>query len=151
MRSYSLTFILAGLLALAASFQVPVEIHVVGENVVGGITNAASKAAMAGSSCDYPVYFEIYGFRRWTPRAGNSHSIVVDFGFWDNTTRVATACHLDGSSTDVAAPGLTPRYACEDTKVDFILQSDSLTVVEKVCSYVPKAICVLRLPLGTKD
>jgi len=91
------------------------------------------KEFVADASCTSPESFVIEQFEVWTPAAGNNRSTIINFGYWDNSTDIQTVCHFNGTSKNVAGPGLTARYPCDDPTVEFIWQSSTLTMIEAVC------------------
>jgi len=87
----------------------------------------------ADTSCILPASFVIQQLEVWSPTAGNNHSMSINFGYWDNDTDIQTECHFNGTSKNVAGPGLGARYPCDNPVVEFIWQSKTLTMVEAVC------------------
>ncbi|KAM7194712.1 hypothetical protein V8F33_007090 [Rhypophila sp. PSN 637] len=89
-------------------------------------------------SCALPDNFTISYFLAFTPdtTSGNQNGPLVHFGYQDIATSISTMCMYNTSSVNVGPEGLTPRYACDNEMVQFIWDSEevSLTVVEKACS-----------------
>ncbi|KAK4218214.1 hypothetical protein QBC37DRAFT_412803 [Rhypophila decipiens] len=90
------------------------------------------------NSCALPDNFTVSYFLAFTPdtASGNQNSPLVHFGFQDIATSISTMCMYNTSSVNVGPEGLTPRYACDNEMVEFIWDSEevTLTVVEKACS-----------------
>ncbi|OHE97802.1 hypothetical protein CORC01_06837 [Colletotrichum orchidophilum] len=90
--------------------------------------------AMVESSedCNLPDDFQIQNFSAESPDGGKTTD-SLDFTFNDDSTILNTQCHLNASSAPVSGDGRTPRYACDNTNVQFIWQNSTITVIEKVC------------------
>jgi hypothetical protein len=89
---------------------------------------------LALDTCTYPENpFEIQNFTIWTPAAGSNASMTIDFAYLDESTRIETSCHYNATSQNVARPEITPRYACDNTDVEFIWQNGKLTMIEAAC------------------
>ncbi|KAJ0166740.1 hypothetical protein CTA2_6067 [Colletotrichum tanaceti] len=84
------------------------------------------------TDCTLPDDFQIQNFTAESPDGGQTLDSLA-FSFNDDSTLLGTLCHLDASSIPVAGDGRTARYACDDTRVQFIWQNGTITVIEKVC------------------
>lgn len=51
----------------------------------------------------------------------------------DSDTDITTTCHLNSTSTNLGAAGAAPRYACDNSSVNFIWQNSKLTMIELAC------------------
>ena len=90
--------------------------------------------ALIEDSCVYPESpYEIQNFTIWTPAPGSNASMTIDFGYVDESTNIETSCHYNATSKNVARPQLTPRYACDNSVVEFIWQNGTLTMIEAAC------------------
>jgi hypothetical protein len=90
------------------------------------------KELVAMDDCDYPEQFTIQKLSTWTATGSNETSL--GFTFSDQGTGITTACQKNSTSAVVSKPGLTARYACDDSMVHFIWQNSKLTVIETACS-----------------
>ncbi|KAJ9157482.1 hypothetical protein NKR23_g494 [Pleurostoma richardsiae] len=110
------TYLLTCLVPLAASFRM----------------YSLPKELVAMDDCDYPEQFTIQKLSTWTATGSNETSL--GFTFSDQGTGITTACQKNSTSAVVSKPGLTARYACDDSMVQFIWQNSKLTVIETACS-----------------
>lgn len=92
----------------------------------------ALKQANAAVDCEFPAYYSISAFKTFTPTSSNETE--VSFGYVDSDTNITTTCNLNSTSTNIAAEGHSPEYACGNSQVDFYWESNKLTVVELTCS-----------------
>ena len=97
------------------------------------IPKAFTKSFLVQASCSLPEGFEIHNFQTWTPVEGNDESLVVQFGYVDNSTGINTSCQYNSTSKNVGKPDLAPRYACDDPLAQFIWQNEILTMIETAC------------------
>lgn len=88
---------------------------------------------LAHDTCIYPEAFEVQNFTNFTPAPGSNASSTIDFGYFDESTSLQTACHYNATSKNVGQPGLTARYACDNDIVEFIFQNGTLTMIEMAC------------------
>ena len=88
---------------------------------------------LALDTCLNPARFEVQDFTIWTPAAGNNASTVINFGYLDKGTNLQTSCHFNGTSQNTMPAGYTPRFACENSYVEFIWQDEKLTMIEAAC------------------
>ncbi|KAB5580734.1 hypothetical protein GE09DRAFT_449541 [Coniochaeta sp. 2T2.1] len=90
---------------------------------------------LALDTCSNPARFEVQNFTIWTPAAGNNASTVIDFGYLDKGTNLQTTCHFNATSRNTMPKGYTPRFACENSIVEFIWQNETqkLTMIEAAC------------------
>lgn len=93
----------------------------------------AFKEFLIQNDCTYPEAFEIQKFGTWKPAAGNNASSTIYFGYVDKDTNIQTSCEYNSTSANVAKPGYTPRYACDNPAVVFIWQNGTLTMIERAC------------------
>lgn len=91
------------------------------------------KILLQDASCILPLNFTVNGFQVWTPAAGNSNASTISFQYTDSLTNINTDCHLNETSISVGPSGLAPRYACDNSIVQFIWQNNTLTLIEKAC------------------
>lgn len=82
--------------------------------------------------CILPEEFVVQDFRLWISKA-DKQTAIVDFKYSDSGTGIDTYCHFDSSSANVGPPGSAPRFACNNPDVQFIMESSSLTMIEKAC------------------
>ncbi|KAK2611136.1 hypothetical protein N8I77_004511 [Diaporthe amygdali] len=82
--------------------------------------------------CEYPAYFTIQNFATCTPNSSNQTEVT--FGYVDSDTNITTSCNLNSTSENIGAEGAAPRYACDNSSVNFIWQKNKLTVIELACS-----------------
>ncbi len=87
------------------------------------------------NGCILPQGFIVTGYQMWTPAAGNSNPMLIDFQYEDGSTSTITPCHLNASSPNVAADGDTARWPCDNKLVSFIWQDRQLTLIEKACPF----------------
>ncbi|KAK4240037.1 hypothetical protein C8A03DRAFT_13600 [Achaetomium macrosporum] len=97
------------------------------------IPSAMSEVLLESDGCILPEAFVVQDFYIWTPSAGNNSSEVINFDYADNSTSIKTKCHFNATSVNVGPEGLTPRYACDNTVVQFIWEDNRLTMIEKAC------------------
>jgi hypothetical protein len=114
------------ILALAAAAQLAVAL------TAYKVPLALSRVA---AFCVYPEEFVVKNFQIWTPATGNNRSAVINFDYTDDSVMPAieTKCHFNETSANVGAEGLAPRYACDNSLVEFIWQNGSLTMIERAC------------------
>lgn len=96
---------------------------------------AFPKILLEDASCVLPQNFTVSGLQVWSPAANNSQALTINFQYANNMTDINTGCHLNGTSKNVGASGLAPRYACDNTIVEFIWQNNTLTLIEKACPW----------------
>jgi hypothetical protein len=82
--------------------------------------------------CVLPDDFDIQNFTAQSSDGGNVLQ-SFDFGFLDDSTNITTPCHFNSTSKPIGDPGRTPRFACDDSVVQFIWQNGTLTIIEGVC------------------
>ncbi|KAK4230554.1 Alpha/Beta hydrolase protein [Podospora fimiseda] len=85
-----------------------------------------------------PESFAVQNLILWTPAADNPIKGIISFQYTNNGTGIDTPCHYNATSVNVGPDGLAERYACDNTVVQFIWQSQvgtngSLTMIEKAC------------------
>lgn len=90
-------------------------------------------ANSADAACTYPESFEIQNFQTLTPTGGNDSTVDIHFGFFDQSTNIQTTCQRNATSKNVGKPNLAPRWACDNSLVEFIWQSPKLTMLEVAC------------------
>ncbi|KAM0437516.1 hypothetical protein ACHAPT_001880 [Fusarium lateritium] len=85
------------------------------------------------NSCVLPDAYHILNFKGQSKDGGKTLS-AFDFNFEDEDTKVKTPCHKNSSSKVINGPG-SPRYACDNTAVEFLWDDDDqkLWMMEKVC------------------
>jgi hypothetical protein len=90
--------------------------------------------AEANEDCNLPRSYTIQDFIGRSNNTGETLA-AYNFTFTDTTTQVTTLCHYNASSTSTTPPGLTPRFACEDSEIKFIWEDDDkdLWMIERVC------------------
>jgi hypothetical protein len=88
---------------------------------------------LLANACTYPEAYEIQNFQTFTPAAGNSTTADISFSFNDKDTNIQTFCQRNSTSKNVGKPDLAARYACDNTVVEFIWQSEKLTMIETAC------------------
>lgn len=81
--------------------------------------------------CEFPAYYTVGDFKTFTPTS--SKQTEVTFDFLDADTNITTTCSLNSTSTNIAEEGSTPKYACDDSLVDFYWSNNKLTLVEVTC------------------
>jgi hypothetical protein len=84
------------------------------------------------AGCTLPEGFHLQHFAGESKDGGKTFD-SLDFGFLDNSTSIATPCHFNSSSKAVGQPDRTPRYACDNSLIEFIWQNSSLTMIEGAC------------------
>ncbi|GKT41874.1 uncharacterized protein ColSpa_02055 [Colletotrichum spaethianum] len=89
-------------------------------------------AKVESSDCTLPDDFQIQNFAAESPDGGQTVE-SLNFNFNDDSAILSTPCQLNASSVPVTSDGRTPRYACDDARVQFIWQNGTITVIEKVC------------------
>ncbi|KAM0329886.1 hypothetical protein ACHAQA_004051 [Verticillium albo-atrum] len=89
-------------------------------------------ALVAADDCQLPDEFSIQNFVAESANGGKALD-SFEFGFVDDSTVVDTSCFFNSTSEAVNNDGRTPRYACNDARVNFIWQNGSLTLIEGVC------------------
>ncbi|KUI65994.1 hypothetical protein VM1G_01794 [Cytospora mali] len=97
--------------------------------------DAIPKEAVA-QNCDFPAYYTVSNFKTFTPTSSNETEIT--FGYLDNDTNITTTCSLNSTSTNIASEYSTPKYACDNSLVDFYWSNKKLTMVEVACSTSPE-------------
>ncbi|KAM0281917.1 hypothetical protein ACHAQH_003262 [Verticillium albo-atrum] len=90
-------------------------------------------ALVATDDCQLPDEFSIQNFVAESADGGKTLG-SFEFGFLDDSTTVDTSCLFNSTSEAVNDDGRTPRYACNDARVNFIWQNESLTLIEGVCA-----------------
>lgn len=89
---------------------------------------------LASDDCVMPQKYTVDSLRIWLPAATNTdYNMTADFHFVDAQTSIDTLCHRNATSPNVADEGDTPRWACENSFVEFIWQDSTLTLIEKAC------------------
>ncbi|KAK3995360.1 hypothetical protein QBC44DRAFT_320194 [Cladorrhinum sp. PSN332] len=96
------------------------------------------KVFLENDDCIMPEDFTVQNLVLWLPAADNTNKGIINFQYTNNGTGIDSPCHYNSTSVNVAPEGLTERYACDDTNVQFIWQSQvgtngSLTLIEKAC------------------
>ncbi|KAK3362231.1 hypothetical protein B0T25DRAFT_907 [Lasiosphaeria hispida] len=94
---------------------------------------ALPRIMLEDDSCVFPESYLVEHFNIWTPSAGNGNSTIINFQYTDIDTSIQTPCHFNVSSINVGVEGLAPRYACDNTIVEFIWQNNTLRMIEKTC------------------
>ncbi|KAK4162158.1 hypothetical protein QBC43DRAFT_322488 [Cladorrhinum sp. PSN259] len=102
------------------------------------IPSAMFRVLAENDDCIMPEDFTVQNFIVWSPAADNTNKAIINFQYTDNGTGIATPCHYNSTSVNVAPEGLTERYACDDANVQLIWQSQvgtngSLTMIERAC------------------
>lgn len=97
----------------------------------------ASRVAEKSNFCVLPQEFVVRDFHVWIPQADDNSSIIINFGYTDDSVMpaIVTECHLNQTSINVGAAGLAPRYACDNALVNFIWSKGTLTLIEKACPH----------------
>ncbi|KAL7824157.1 hypothetical protein V8C26DRAFT_385060 [Trichoderma gracile] len=94
-------------------------------------------AAQKEAGCNLPAGFQIKDFTAKTNGTGPTPALTAySFAYSDPDTNVAVKCSFNSSSVSTTPGGLTPRYACEDSDVKFILSGATgrtLTLIERIC------------------
>ncbi|PNH37848.1 hypothetical protein VD0004_g8955 [Verticillium dahliae] len=90
-------------------------------------------ALVATDDCQLPDEFSIQNFVADSADGGKTLD-SYEFGFFDDSTTVDTSCLFNSTSKAVNNDGRTPRYSCNDARVNFIWQNGSLTLIEGVCA-----------------
>lgn len=85
------------------------------------------------ADCIFPSNYTVSNFTAFTPTDGNSTETVIKFNFVDNGTSIVTQCEKNSTSKSTEKPGLAPRYACGNPRVQFIWQNTTLSMIEGVC------------------
>lgn len=119
--------------------------HVVGIAIIAipfqvlGHTFAPESSAFVSQAladgCVLPAEYHVLDF---VGKSNDTKKLTLetfDFGFNDTKTLVATICHFNSTSIVVSPPGYTPRYSCDDTRVQFIYEQDfsKLWLIERLC------------------
>lgn len=95
---------------------------------------AVMLAALAeNDGCVLPQGFVIDKFQLCLAAPDSNGSSVINFDYSDNSTGIRTPCHYNATSVNAAPEGLAPRYACDNSVVEFIWQNRTLTMIEKAC------------------
>ncbi|KAL2142099.1 hypothetical protein VTI28DRAFT_1554 [Corynascus sepedonium] len=70
-----------------------------------------SRVAEKSSFCVLPQDFVVRDFHVWIPQADDNSSIIINFGYTDDSVMpaIVTECHLNQTSINVGAAGLAPR------------------------------------------
>ncbi|KAL6878728.1 hypothetical protein J3F83DRAFT_253045 [Trichoderma novae-zelandiae] len=94
-------------------------------------------AAQREARCNLPAGFHIKDFAAKTNGTGQTPALTAySFAYSDTDTNVTLKCAFNSSSVSTTPRGLTPRYACDNSDVKFILSGATqrtLTLVERVC------------------
>lgn len=108
--------------------------------------------AEASEDCNLPRSYTIQDFVGRSNNTGQTLA-AYNFTFTDTTTQVTTLCHYNASSTSTTPPGLTPRFACEDSEIKFIWEDDDkdLWMIERVCPGPDGYVSFSPLPLDSTD
>ncbi|KAI0125903.1 hypothetical protein BJ170DRAFT_453446 [Xylariales sp. AK1849] len=109
--------LLAGLLAeivASTSYSIPVEMAV-------------------EADCVMPSEYTISDFMTLGSQL-NGTTNTTSFHFIDSDTGIDTDCERNSTSkTSTTSPNATPRWPCNDGNVEFIYQTNGLTVIEAAC------------------
>lgn len=90
----------------------------------------AIKEDVAGD-CEFPAEYTVSDFKTYTPTS--SKETEITFGYLDSDTNITTTCSLNSTSTNIADEDRTPKYACDNSLVDFYWSNNKLTMVEVTC------------------
>ncbi|KAL7802127.1 hypothetical protein V8C44DRAFT_345919 [Trichoderma aethiopicum] len=94
-------------------------------------------AAQKEAGCKLPAGFQLKGFTAKTNGTGQTPALTAySFDYSDPDTKVALKCSYNSSSVSTTPGSLTPRYACENSDVKFILSGATgrtLTLIERIC------------------
>ena len=85
------------------------------------------------NGCTLPDTYYIRNFKAESKDGGKTLT-GFDFTFLDKDTDLTTPCHKNSSSEPITGMG-TDRFACDDSAVEFLWDSDyqKLWMMEKVC------------------
>ena len=89
-------------------------------------------ALVEDTDCILPDDFNVQKFVAESADGGKTLG-SFDFIFADDSTNATTPCHFNSSSKSVVDDGRTPRFACDNSNVQFIWQNLTLTLIEAVC------------------
>ena len=90
--------------------------------------------------CILPKHFVVHKFNIFVPLSKTTaEKAIINFSYVNNGTSIYADCHYNQTSINVAPKGSTPRWACEDGRVQFIFNAEraSLTLIEKACPGSP--------------
>ncbi|KAK1253651.1 hypothetical protein MKX07_001728 [Trichoderma sp. CBMAI-0711] len=94
-------------------------------------------AAQKEAGCNLPAGFQVSDFTAKTNSTGPTPALTAySFAYSDPDTDVAVKCSYNSSSVSTTPGSLTPRYACENSDVKFILSGATgrtLTLIERIC------------------
>ncbi|KAH7257331.1 hypothetical protein BKA59DRAFT_104085 [Fusarium tricinctum] len=92
------------------------------------------EASAEDNGCTLPDTYHIRGFKAESRDSGKTLS-GFDYTFFDEDTKLTTACHKNASSKPIVGWG-TDRFACDNNNVEFIWDDEThkLWMMEKVCS-----------------
>jgi hypothetical protein len=92
------------------------------------------EASAEDNGCTLPDTYYIRDFKAESKDNGKTLS-GFDYTFFDEDTKLTTACHKNASSKPIVGWG-TDRFACDNSDVEFIWDDEThkLWMMEKVCS-----------------
>ena len=89
-------------------------------------------AHVASSSCTLAEGYVLNDFVAQSADDGKT-LVSYDFGYFDNSTNITSPCHFNSTSKPINLPGRTPRFACDNTLIEFLYQNDTVVIIEGVC------------------
>jgi len=110
------------------------------------LSSAQIAELLAAAACQTRRSFTVKDFKLWTPVSGNANETTLSFRYTDTgePAPINTACHLNSTSKSLTAgSGHTPRYACENRRVNFIWQKNSELVPIEEASCSDQSGCVI--------
>ena len=123
---------IAAVVAVALALETPTGGVFEPGKVLGGM------ARRDGGVC-LPLNFTIPSIEVFDPAENNTaNGFLLTFGFIDSLTKVQTTCSMNDTSKPGGPSNDTPRFACDNPRVQFIWQAGDLTLIEQTCPNAPE-------------